>query len=369
MSHVDGTADSTANYGVKGENSSPAPSKGFVQNKVVALETVITGVWGDAPNYVGVTGTSNTGQGVTGTSNTGQGVWGGSQPGPDNISYGRYGFLGGRDPLYNDDAGACGVSQGQGVFGQSTGATGTGVYGNGYYALRGDSPNGTGFIGGIDPKYKQKAGVYGSSDQQGVVGASTGGHGTAVYGDSTDGDAIRAETTTGTAIRGTAYNGGYAAQFNGNVNVTNGNVVVAGDVQLTNMDCAEDFDVMADVSIMPGTVMVLSKDGTVTPSAQAYDPRVAGIISGAGDLKPAIMLGRRVTVRPRVTIALMGTVYCKVDASESAIETGDLLTTSAIEGHAMKAVDRHRAFGAVIGKAMRGLESGRGLIPVLIALQ
>jgi hypothetical protein len=35
----------------------------------------------------------------------------------------------------------------------------------------------------------------------------------------------------------------------------------------------------------------------------------------------------------------------------------------------MKATDPARAFGAVIGKALGSLESGRGLIPILVALQ
>jgi hypothetical protein len=35
----------------------------------------------------------------------------------------------------------------------------------------------------------------------------------------------------------------------------------------------------------------------------------------------------------------------------------------------MKANDRDRAFGAVLGKALRPLANGRGLIPVLVALQ
>jgi hypothetical protein len=35
----------------------------------------------------------------------------------------------------------------------------------------------------------------------------------------------------------------------------------------------------------------------------------------------------------------------------------------------MKASDATRAFGAVIGKAMRPHDSGQGVIPVLVALQ
>ena len=68
-------------------------------------------------------------------------------------------------------------------------------------------------------------------------------------------------------------------------------------------------------------------------------------------------------------VALLGKVYCKVDAGYSPVEVGDLLTTSPTPGHAMKAAEPQRAFGSVIGKALRGLEAGQGLIPILIALQ
>jgi hypothetical protein len=68
-------------------------------------------------------------------------------------------------------------------------------------------------------------------------------------------------------------------------------------------------------------------------------------------------------------IALMGKVYCKVDASLAPIEVGDLLVTAPTPGHAMKAMDPSRAFGAVVGKALRPLAAGRGLIAVLVALQ
>jgi hypothetical protein len=62
-------------------------------------------------------------------------------------------------------------------------------------------------------------------------------------------------------------------------------------------------------------------------------------------------------------------VYCKVDADYGQIEVGDLLTTSATPGHAMKATDPSQAFGAVIGKALRPLKEGQALIPILIAMQ
>ena len=65
----------------------------------------------------------------------------------------------------------------------------------------------------------------------------------------------------------------------------------------------------------------------------------------------------------------MGKVYCKVDAQYASVEVGDLLTTSPTPGHAMKAADPLRAFGSVIGKALRPLDAGQGLIPILISLQ
>jgi len=82
-----------------------------------------------------------------------------------------------------------------------------------------------------------------------------------------------------------------------------------------------------------------------------------------------MVLDPRKSAQNRNAVALLGKVYCKVDASISPIEVGDMLTTSTIPGHAMKADDPLRAFGAVIGKALRPLKTGRGLIPILIALQ
>jgi hypothetical protein len=142
-----------------------------------------------------------------------------------------------------------------------------------------------------------------------------------------------------------------------------------GDILLTNSDCAEDFDVSGSEEVEPGTVMVLDREGKLVKSTEAYDKKVAGIISGAGQHRPGIVLGRTCTQNRRLPVALVGKAYCKVDARDAPIEVGDLLTTSTTQGHAMKASDPLRAFGAVIGKALHPLSEGIGLIPVLIALQ
>jgi len=154
----------------------------------------------------------------------------------------------------------------------------------------------------------------------------------------------------------------------GDVHVTR-TLKIDGDIILSNADCAEDFNIGADILIEPGTVMVISNEGGLFPSLHAYDKRVAGVISGAGDYKPGIVLDKQESFGIRQPVALLGKVYCKVDACYGAIEVGDLLTTSPTLGHAMKANDPLRAFGAVIGKALSPLAEGRGLIPILVSLQ
>jgi hypothetical protein len=142
-----------------------------------------------------------------------------------------------------------------------------------------------------------------------------------------------------------------------------------GDITLANADCAEEFDVAEAEVIEPGAVMVFNADGRIRKSSEAYDRKVAGVISGAGNYRPGIVLDKHVSNERRMPVALLGKVYCNVDATRSPIEVGDLLTTSDTPGHAMKASDSRKAFGAVLGKALKPLASGRGLIPVLVNMQ
>ncbi len=143
----------------------------------------------------------------------------------------------------------------------------------------------------------------------------------------------------------------------------------AGDIILQNADCAEDFEVAESVDAEPGSVMVIGDDGRLSVGSLPYDRKVAGIVAGAGQCRPGVVLGRRPDAVNAMPIALTGRVYCKVDADHGAIEVGDLLTTSSTPGHAMKAVDPLRAFGSVIGKALEPLAAGCGLIAVLVTLQ
>ena len=146
-------------------------------------------------------------------------------------------------------------------------------------------------------------------------------------------------------------------------------IVVSGDVQLVNGDCAEQFDIADVAEAEPGTVMILSDDGYLRPSGQPYDRQVMGVVSGAGGYKPGIVLDQRETGNARRPIALLGKVFCKADAEYGAVAIGDFLTTSSNPGHAMKVANPAMAFGAVIGKALGPLTEGRGLIPILVTLR
>lgn len=144
----------------------------------------------------------------------------------------------------------------------------------------------------------------------------------------------------------------------------------SGDIQLLNADCAEEFELAVGATAEPGTVVEIRPGRQVAPSQSAYNQRVVGVVSGAGDFKPGIVLDRqRDNGHARVPVALMGKVFCQVDARHAPIVAGDLLTSSSTPGHAMKVVEPAQALGAIVGKALDDLSKGQGLIPVLVALQ
>lgn len=147
-----------------------------------------------------------------------------------------------------------------------------------------------------------------------------------------------------------------------------------GELEITGgSDLAEPFDITAPpMPVLPGMVVAIDpqRAGQLQLATQAYDRRVAGIVSGAGGIRPGLLMGQQGSVADGAfPVALTGRVYCLVDAAYGAIEPGDLLTTSDTPGHAMKAADPARAQGAILGKAMTALAEGRGLVLVLVSLQ
>ncbi len=133
-------------------------------------------------------------------------------------------------------------------------------------------------------------------------------------------------------------------------------------------------------SVEPGDVLVIDGDrpGIMTLSRAMADTGVFGIVAS----DPGIVLGASgtdkadETVQParvsdgsatEVPVTLSGIALCKVDAGYGAIRAGDLLTTSATPGHAMRSAEHLP--GTIVGKALEPLDSGTSRIKVLVMLR
>ncbi len=333
------------------------------------------GVVGTSQAFLGVFGHSKDGTGVAGESDNSVGVFGKGGPG----QFGVHGVCDTGHGVQGDSIGSRGVvgtsQTAQGVLGTSVKGEGVvGGAGSGI-GVKGDSDSGIGVHG----RSNQDVGVMGfhgdprlqeiqlpGLSQVGVFGASENGAGVMGYASRPGANVFGVAAFGG--ILASAVTNPLAGKFEGNVQV-DGDIGVKGDISLPGADCAEHFDVADADTLEPGTLMVINNNGILEQSAQAYDKKVAGVISGAGNHKTGIVLDKQPSEENRKPIALIGKVNCKVDARYSPIEVGDLLTTSSTPGHAMKASESQKAFGSIIGKALRGLREGQGLIPILIALQ
>src|SRR6266849_3016188 len=223
-----------------------------------------------------------------------------------------------------------------------------------------------------------------SSLASGTVGAARLGSGTAdattfLRGDNTWAVPSGATqwTTSGSNINYAASGGNvgvgqsnptYKLDVNGTAHVS-GNMTVDGNLAAKYQDLAEW--VPSSEQLPTGTVVVLdsTKSNQVISSIQAYDTRVAGVISE----HPGIALGE--SGANKVLVATTGRVLVKVDASNAPIQVGDLLVASDVPGMAMKSepvniggIQLHRP-GTLIGKALEPLTKGQGTILVLLSLQ
>jgi hypothetical protein len=264
----------------------------------------------------------------------GIGVWG-SQAG---TGYGVYGTAstGGRG-VYGDAGG-----EGYGVFGSTD--DGFGVYGSaaptttteicyGVYGSGGNSSNSYGVYGFV------------SGAGNGVRGFSSGGYGG--YFD------------TGVA-------NGVALWVQGTASV--GVLTIRGGA-----DLAEKFEFNDQATEIKSGMVVMIDDehtGGMELATGAYNKRVAGVVSGANELGAGMILGDFEGATNPHPVALTGRVWTYVDATEAAVQPGDLLTTSNTPGYAMPVVDQTQAHGATIGKAMSSLKQGeKGMVLVLVNLQ
>jgi hypothetical protein len=190
-------------------------------------------------------------------------------------------------------------------------------------------------------------GVYGTAlgSGTGVYGRSVGGYGGYFDTDATEDIALWVEGTASVGI-----------------------LTIRGGA-----DLAEAFELSEPTSeVVPGMLVMIDPDhpGKITLAKGAYNPLVAGIVSGANELKPGMILGAFEDRRDTKPIALTGRVWTLVDATNEGVEPGNLLTSSDTPGYAMRVTSKELAHGATIGKAMSRLPKGeKGLVLVLVNLQ
>jgi len=136
------------------------------------------------------------------------------------------------------------------------------------------------------------------------------------------------------------YNEVYAVTFRG----------VATSAQYA--DLAEKYE--TEKELEAGTVVCFGGAKEVEACAHENDHRVAGVIS----TDPAYMMNSNGEGQ---YVALTGRVPCKVVGP---IAKGDLLVSSEVEGHAKANNDAQP--GRIIGKAVGSIDSGEGVIEVLV---
>ena len=334
----------SGNYLKKGE---PDTSRGTSNGPMLLVSNSGNGdgIVGKSVDGVGASARSDNSDGFVGwTAAIGKsGVFGHSTNGRGVV---------GRSDKDNGVVGWTGDSDKSGIYGHSVNCIGVEAHSDNNYAISGHSSSTNEWIPAVYGKNVGVGdGVYGWSQcRYGVFGVTS------------------SQNPEHAGVYGINHGNGYAGRFDGRIR-TNVLEIVGGS------DLSERFKIRGMGSkVLPSAGMVVCIDpenpGNLIVSNKAYDRRVAGIISGAGGIKPGMLMCQKDSEADGADlVALTGRVYCLADASNFPIKPGDLLTTSEIPGRAMKVNDYVKAQGAIIGKAMSSLDEGQGLVLVLVTLQ
>ncbi len=204
----------------------------------------------------------------------------------------------------------------------------------------------------------------------GVTGATTGIHVTVNSPAGTAGIFDNTASGSGTLLLGRVKIGEYwvkrfRVDGSGRAYANNGYATGGADF-------AESFAVAGSkTAYEPGDVLVIDTSTTrrLARGAQPYSTLVAGVYS----TRPGVIASPYgmddENLQKEVPLAVIGVVPCKVSAENGPIAVGDLLVTASLPGYAMKGTDRSRMLGAVVGKALQSLESGTGVVQILVSLQ
>lgn len=138
----------------------------------------------------------------------------------------------------------------------------------------------------------------------------------------------------------------------------NGTVHSANGFSTGSADLAERFETAVSVSTGEALVVDPAGGGRLTRSTQPRDPTFAGIASA----RPGLTLGNEVNGQ---AVAISGRVPARLSAENGPIHPGTRLTTASTPGHLM-AADPHTPAEARVGLALGSLESGTGLVEILL---
>ncbi len=303
---------------------------------------------------------------------------------------------GGGDVVAYGVVGRTRASGGAGVYGtnDATSSTPTGVLG----AV--GAAGGRGVVGRSDALSGASYGVFGTSLSPSGAGGyfenTNGGNGVYIYGQGSARDAAALR------VRNVQQDRGMAAYLTNSSNFATAHVANAGSGEVLYLQNAGgDFikavnqpetdvkfrvtgagDVRADgtfaspaadfaemltgkAGLEPGDVLVVGEDGELTRSTKPYQTSVVGVYSTA----PGFVGGQALNDRAgdKVPLAVVGVVPVKVTDENGPLQPGDLLTTSSVAGHAMKA-RADAPSGTVVGKALQAHKVGIGSIQMLVVL-
>lgn len=256
--------------------------------------------------------------------------------------------------------------------------------------VRNTDPNGNGVRAEV---FGGGHGLSGASQSHtGTEGASQSGVG--VHGLSSSGPGVKGESNSGPGLLCSTIQGLNvieARRLNQVVFVVRQNGAVLADGPFGGpADFAEMLPVSGRASAYaPGEVLVIGPDGKLTRATEPNATNLAGVYSTdpgfVGDMRLRSRGLSAIDHSPSASeaeadeawlpVALVGVVPVNASAENGAIRPGDLLTTSATPGHAMRAEPVRiggaaiHPTGAILGKALEPLESGTAKITVLLMVR